>query len=1283
MSLTPLVRIHAGGLAAGPLWLLPAVMLGLWTAGCGDSALSQRDNPPGVEMAWPDGDLAALEGEELTLLAQVTGFGGDDGVEVLWSSDLDGTLVESWVGHEDGGGTPLAWSDLSPGDHTITVQVADSAGEVAWDSIGVAVAADERPLVRIDLPASDEHIQGVPIVFAGVVTDDHESPADLAVTWSSDLDGVIGDDPAAAAGTTVLVTSSLSVGTHLITLEAEDRLGPAAAQIEVRVYPPETCNGADDDGDGLVDEGFDADGDGVADCDDIEECDGVDNDGDGVVDQGFDDLDGDGLADCIDRETCDGVDNDGDGLIDEDFTDLDGDGLADCLDTEECDGLDNDGDGATDEGFDDTDSDGIGDCVETEDCDGLDNDGDGLVDEDFDQDGDGFATCAGDCDDADPAVYPGVAEICDGVDQDCDGVADEDFDLDGDGHLDATACAGIGGDDCDDTDATVYAGAPEECDGVDDDCDGLVDEGFDADGDGYLDLTACAGIGGNDCDDADAAVNPAATEACNGIDDNCDLFVDEGFDLDGDGHLDTAQCGEHGSDCDDADVSVYEGAPELCDGVDNDCDGAADEGYDLDGDGYYDADTCPNGDDCDDTNPYVHPGVTEVCNGIDDDCDGIGDEGYDADADGHLDESLCADGDDCDDTDPTVHPGAFESCDGLDNDCDGYADEGYTDDDGDGTVDCHDDDGDGYSEDDGDCDDLEVLANPGQLELQDGIDNDCDGDVDEDYCLVPVDQTSIQACIDVAADGMTVLVLPGTYYENIDFVGKNITVESQDGPEVTSIDGGGADSVVTMNSGEWNASLSGFTITNGSADYGAGIHVEDSDVAFDDLVLEANVAAEYGGGMYLDGGSWTIDACTFEDNEASYGAGIYATGLQLEVTDSLFHGNVATGNTGAGMYLNVSQAVVLDTDLTHNTGKAIYSTSSLLEVDTCLIDSNHSGHGEGAGIYVRSGTSFIHNCTITNNACDGYTGGGIYAPYSGPLTVITDSLIEGNFANYGAGIGAVGDELQVYDTIIRDNYAAVSGGGIYGRPVDITLVGCTLEDNVAADTGGAIFVNNPYATEDPFTLFIQDSVLHNNQANQGGAIGMAVDVAEIDISQTAITDNVGVTEGGGLYMETGMLDLENVLIAGNTTYGEGGGISLRNVDAAMSNVTVAGNTSYGDGAGMYVAGDPALPLTLVNAIVAANSGNCGLYETDGSVPVFEYDDVWGHAGGEYCGTLVDPTGLDGNLSVDPLFTDAANGDYTLAAGSPCIDAGDPDAAYDDLDGTRNDMGAFGGPYGGW
>lgn len=308
----------------------------------------------------------------------------------------------------------------------------------------------------------------------------------------------------------------------------------------------------------------------------------------------------------------------------------------------------------------------------------------------FDDDGDGFTSSDGDCNESNPLINPDTPETCDNVDNNCNSLIDEGFDVDLDG---VNSCSG----DCDDLDATIYPGAIDLADGIDNNCDGLIDENFDSDGDG---VTPADG----DCDDTDASIGPNQFEICNGSDDNCNLQVDEGFDLDLDGY--TACAG----DCDDADSSIYPGILDLEDGIDNDCDGETDENVDSDGDGVSPADG-----DCDDTNPAIGPNEIEFCNGIDDNCNVLIDENFDADADGFT---LC--NGDCNDFNAAINPGAIELDDNVDNNCDGLVDESF------------DSDGDGVTPADGDCNDNNPDISPNATEVCNSVDDNCNGMTDED-----------------------------------------------------------------------------------------------------------------------------------------------------------------------------------------------------------------------------------------------------------------------------------------------------------------------------------------------------------------------------------------------------------------------------------------------------------------------------------------------------------------------------------------------------------------------
>ena len=280
--------------------------------------------------------------------------------------------------------------------------------------------------------------------------------------------------------------------------------------------------------------------------------------------------------------------------------------------------------------------------------------------------------------------------------------------------------------DCGEGDAAVNPGATEVCDGtVDEDCDGLVDEGFDGDGDGY---TSCGG----DCDDGDGTLHPGAAEICDGIDQDCDLLVDEDFDADADG--DTT-CG---GDCDDADPGIGPSASEVCDGIDQDCDALVDEDFDGDGDGWMGDPSCAPAYpvlDCNDSNGTVNPGATEVCDGLlDEDCSGAVDD-IDVDGDTYLDAN-CS-GDDCDDGNASINPGQPELCfDTLDNDCDGDADGADSDCSGDDDDTSDDDDDSAAPDDDDVVDDDDAANDDDAADDDDSATGDDDDQPDDDDITV-------------------------------------------------------------------------------------------------------------------------------------------------------------------------------------------------------------------------------------------------------------------------------------------------------------------------------------------------------------------------------------------------------------------------------------------------------------------------------------------------------------------------------------------------------------------
>ncbi len=641
----------------------------------------------------------------------------------------------------------------------------DVPGAPTWyaDDDEDGVGDDSSPTTACEQPEGH--------VAEGGDCDDHDDDVGVAGTWYTDADGdeygadataLTSCEPIAGAVTTGGDCDDTSTAYH-----------PGADESDCADPADYNCDGStgyvDTDGDGYpaCEECDDADAAAHPGAD--ETCDGDDEDCDGDIDEGdavdvstwYADTDGDGHGDrsvsvlactapagfeaagddCDDgdasvspsgTELCNDVDDDCNGAVDDGaidaptwYADADTDGYGDdSVPATTCDQPE--GYVATGGDCDDTDTAYNPDAAESDCSDPADYNCDGATGY-ADGDGDGYAACE-DCDDGDAAVSPGALEDCGTpTDDDCTGstndpgasdcltyYADADLDAYGSASSQCT-CTPTGDytatndDDCDDTNADAFPGAASN--------DSSTSCMTDADGDDYGDDTVSGSVvAGTDCNDADAAVAPGAAETCTTTyDDNCDGSTNDigsvgcttyYYDADNDGYglasLSQCTCSSSGSydvtnstDCDDADSDTFPGAASS--------DSTTSCMNDDDGDNYGDdgvSGSVVAGTDCDDASSSVRPGATETCSTTyDDDCDGTtNDSGatgcttyyYDGDNDGYGASTswqcTCSssgsydvtNSTDCDDSDDTVNPGESDllaAGDGIDNDCDGYIDE--------------------------------------------------------------------------------------------------------------------------------------------------------------------------------------------------------------------------------------------------------------------------------------------------------------------------------------------------------------------------------------------------------------------------------------------------------------------------------------------------------------------------------------------------------------------------------------------------------------------------------
>lgn len=408
--------------------------------------------------------------------------------------------------------------------------------------------------------------------------------------------------------------------------------------------------------------------------------------------------------------------------------------------------------------------------------------------------------------------------------------------------------------------------------------------------------------------------------------------------------------------------------------------------------------------------------------------------------------------------------------------------------------------------------------------------------------FVPGHQPTIQAGIDAAAPGDTVLANPGVYFENLDFTGKDITVASQFLPtgnpaliSQTVIDGSGVGSVVRFENGESAAAmLVGFTITNGDASpgYGGGINCAQASPSLLDLVVTGNTAVGGAGIHCSNFASPLIERVTISGNATSVsgsGGGIRASGnCNPVLRDVIIRDNTAPAGGGAYFYSNCSpllQNVSITDNIattpipSHRSGGGLWlGGGSHARLERVTIASNRAGRGGGVFCSGGSRPILIH-VTITGNTSTAGIGGGIHCLADTSPTIVNSILWDNS------------PEEIYFDGSFAPNTMTVSHSDVAGGEGSIVLNGNAivswLEGNIdsdplfafPADGDFSLTLGSPCidAGTDFFVSSVGDTLVN---AGPGDFNGAAPDMGALE--NTAATSSPGRAPAGhGLSLRPG------------------------------------------------------------------------------------------------------------------------------------------------------------------